>query len=47
MWLTVSDALPYDDASSARVPDAALGVWDPVYVEFPYASSVADDGCVA
>ncbi len=40
--LTRTDTLPYIDALSFRVPDAALGVQWPVEVELPNAGGVCD-----
>lgn len=42
--LTVSDALPDIDATSSRVPDSALTVHCPVYVELPDSCSVGNNG---
>jgi hypothetical protein len=40
---TGTDAFPYINTSSFRVPDATLGVQGPVDVELPDTRCVADD----
>ena len=40
---TGTDAFPYIDTSSFRVPDATLGVQGPVDVELPDTRCIADD----